>query len=392
MCILISGLIAEDIGVIAEGTDYGGSIGIEGSYFHHDIADKRNGILAVHFKLHLNKSFENGQLVVKFKGILDSEDKSRRYVDFNDFYYKHKFENSDLQIGRSTRFWGAMEFYNSTDIFNTKDWLADPLDFDSKLGAWNIAYTKYFNDDEFSIIIKVHEENQAVQDNESVYNIYYPFPYDDNLITQESRNRPSVFLKYSGNNEDMQLDYSFIYENGYDEQRYISLENGKLRQNAYLVNKLLGFATFVSGSTIYKTELSYTLSDNEYVSDYAQLGIGFEHTLSEFLDNADLGLLVEYYRYKSFDDTKLGAQELDKLFANDLTFAFRFSMNDVGGSEVLGGMDLDFDNKEKIFFISYDTRVSDTFKLEFSYRHLRSDLDSLFQGFDHVKAKLNYYW
>ncbi len=376
---------------MAEDVKYGGDIGIEGYYFHHDIPDKRSGAVALHFKIDWKKSFENSQFVVNLKGILDSEDKERRYVDFNDLYYKYKFEDSDLQIGRSTRFWGAMEFYNHTDIFNTKDWLDDPLDFDSKIGALNVAYTKYFGDDEFSIIVKVHEENQAVQDNESPYNIY-PLPYDDDLITQESRNRPSLFLKYSGSSEDIQLDYSFIYENGYDEQRYVSLEDGKLRQNAYLVNKLLGFATLVSGSTIYKTELSYTLSDNELVSDYAQLGIGVEHTISEFLEKNDLGLLVEYYRYKSFDDTKLGAQEFGELFANDLTFGFRFSMNDVEGSEVLGGIDLDLDNKEKIFFISYNTRVSDMFKLEFSYRHLSPEEDSIFQEFDDIRAEFAYHF
>jgi len=377
--------------LIAENVEYGGSIGIEGSYFQHNIPDKRNTAVALRFEIDLKKSFENSQVVVNLKGILDGEDTERRYVDFNDLYYKYKFEESDLQIGRSTRFWGAMEFYNHTDIFNTKNWLDDPLDFDSKIGAWNIAYTKYFGDNEFSIIIKVHEEKQAIQDNKSLYNIY-PLPYDNNLITQESRNRPSLFLKYSGSFEDIQLDYSFIYENGYDEQRYVSLVDGKLRQNAYLVNKLLGFATFISGSTIYKTELSYTFSDNELVSDYAQIGVGLEHTISGFFEKNDLGLLVEYYRYESFDDTKLGAQEFGKLFANDLTLGFRLSMNDIEGSEVLGGIDLDLDNKEKIFFISYDTRVSDIFKLELSYRHLSPEEDSIFQEFNEVNAKFAYHF
>ena len=385
MCVLlVSVLMADD-------AEYKGSIGIEASRLYHDVPDKRSSTMALHLELDWKKSFENAQFAIKLKAVMDRDDKERRYVEFNDFYYKYKFEQSDFQIGRSTRFWGALEFYNHTDVFNTKDWLNDPLDFDNKIGAWNVSYTKYFGDDEFSIIIKLHEEKQRMQDTRSMYH-FYPLPYDDDLLTQQSRNRPSVFIKYSGSSEDIQLDYSFIYENGYDEQRYITLIDGKLRQNAYLVNKLLGYATLVSGSTIYKTELSYTISDNEYVSDYAQLGIGLEHTLSGFWEQRDLGLLAEYYRYVSRDDTKLGAKEFGKLFANDLILGFRLSMNDVEGSEIKGGMDVDFDNQEKLFFLSYDTRVFDTYTLEFSYHHLSPKSDSFFQELDSVRVEFAYHF
>ena len=384
LTLLASVLMSEDV-------EYKGNIGVEASYYSHDIPNKRSRVSALHMEAEWKKTFENAQFVVKVKGVLDSDDKGRRYVDFNDLYYKYKFEDSDLQLGRNTRFWGALEFYNHTDVFNTKDWLDDPFDFDSKIGAWNLAYTKYFGDDELSVIIRVHEEKQPIQDPKSVYN-YFPLPYDDDLLTQESRNRPSFFLKYSGTSEDIQLDYSFIYENGYDEQRYMSVVEGNLRQNAYLVNKLLGFATLVSGSTIYKTELSYTFSSDEKVSDYAQIGVGIEHTLYGFWGQKDLGLLTEYYRYESRDDTKLGAEDFGNLFANDLTLGFRLSVNDFASSELLGGLAIDLDNKEKIFFVKYDTRLYEIFKLKFVYQHLAPESDSIFEELDRVSIEFGYYF
>jgi hypothetical protein len=78
----------------------------------------------------------------------------------------------------------------------------------------------------------------------------------------------------------------------------MSVKNGKLRQNAYLVDKFLAYATLVSGESIYKAEASYTISDDKKVSDYGQVGFGVEYTLYGLWDKKDLGLLAEYYRYE----------------------------------------------------------------------------------------------
>ena len=164
--------------------EYKGNIGFETQYLHHDVDNKRDSALALKLEAELKKELGDGAFVAKLKSIVDKDDQERRYVDFNDFYYQYNFEDSDLLIGRSTRFWGALEFYNLTDIFNTKDFLDDPFDYDSKLGSWNVAYTKYFDNSELSLIVKLHEERQRMQDNESVNN-FFPLPYEDNLKTQK---------------------------------------------------------------------------------------------------------------------------------------------------------------------------------------------------------------
>ena len=197
--------------LLAEDLEYKGNIGFESSYIDHNMDNKRDTQNALRLELELKKKTDSGQFVFLGEGIVDSEDKERRYLNVKDFYYKHEFENSDLLIGRNTRFWGAMEFYNHTDTFNTKDWLDDPFDYDAKIGANNIAYTQYFENSELSLIAKVHEERQRVQDSESVNN-YMPSVYDDKLETQEGRDRPTVYLKNSGSGEDVQVDYALIYK------------------------------------------------------------------------------------------------------------------------------------------------------------------------------------
>ncbi len=371
--------------------EYKGNIGFEAQYLNHDIENKRDNSLALRLESELKKEFGDGEIAINIKALYDKDDENRRYLDFNDLYYKYNFENSDILIGKNTLFWGALEFYNVVDVFNSKDFLDDPFDYDSKLGAWNIAYTSYFDNSEISLILKFHEQKQKMQDRESINN-FFPIAYDDDLITQKDKNRPTIFLKYSGSGDEIQIDYGLIYQNGYDQQRYMSVENGTLRQNAYIINKFMTYATLVSGDTIYKSEIAYALSDDKKVSDYLEFGLGVEYTLYGMWDKKDLGLLAEYYRYEAKDDEKMGADQFAKFFADDLTLGFRLSMNDLSSSEVLGGVDIDIDNKEKIFFVKYDTRVLEKYKLGLTYQHLSPEDESLFEELDRLKLEFGYYF
>ncbi len=377
--------------LLANGIEYKGNIGFESTYVDHNIAGKRDSQSAVRAELELKQKTANGQMVLNAKAIVDANDKNRRYVDINDLYYKHEFENSDLLIGRNTRFWGAMEFYNHTDAFNTKDWLDNPFDYDAKIGANNIAYTHYFENSDLAVIAKIGQEGQRVQDQESVNN-FLPANYDDSLQTQKHKNRPTVYVKYTGSAEETQFDYAVIYQNGYDEQRYLSPIAGKLHQNAYLVDKVMAYGTLVSGETIYKTELAYTKSDDVKVSDYAQYSVGLEHTLYGVWGKSDLGLLAEYYKYDERDSSKLGAKDFGNLFQDDLTLGFRLSVNDSSDSDVLGGVSIDRDNHEKLVFVEYNTRLFEKYKLGLSYQHLEPKVGSTFKELDSAMVEFGYYF
>lgn len=376
---------------MADGLEYKGNFSMEASYLDHDLDGKRDNEHAFQLEAEVQQPFESGKAVANLKAVYDLHDHERRYLDFNDLYYQQNFDDGDLLIGRNTRFWGAMEFYNHTDVFNTKDWLDNPFDYDSKIGADNIAYTRYLDNGEISVIAKVHEESQRVADQEAVNTFLPPF-YNDRLVTQEDRNRPTLYLKYNASGEETQIDYALIYQNGYDEQRYLAPVGLSLQQHAYIVNKVMGYATLVSGDMLYKTELAYTQSEENLVSDYAQMSLGAEYTLYGLWDQKDLGLLLEYYRYRAFDGEKLGAEDFGNLFANDLAFGFRVSMNDTADSEILGGIDIDQENAEQIVFVEYKTRLFDSYKLELRYQHLEPKVDSLFPKLDRATVAFGYYF
>jgi len=373
-------------------SEYKGYLGVEGDYFSHDIADKRDDAFALRGELEAKKSAGEGEFKLKAKAIYDKDDSKRRYVEFEELHYKYNFEDSELLIGRNTLFWGALEVYNLVDVFNTKDTLDDPFDYDAKLGSWNIAWTRYFENSELSFLLKLKEEDQKFQEPESVYN-FLPLPYDSDLKTQY-HDRPSLFVKYSGSGEEVQIDYAVIYEAGYDNLRYFTYEreSGKLRQNAYWVNKLMGYATLVHEDTIYKVESAFAVSDDVKVSDYLYTGVGLEHTLYGIWEKRDLGLLAEYYGYHQLNDTKLDANEMGVLFQNDLYIGGRFSFNDTASSEILAGVDVDLDNHEKLYLLQYTTRVAERYKVKLDYQHLSPADGSFFEKLDHMKLQVLYYF
>jgi hypothetical protein len=167
---------------------------------------------------------------------------------------------------------------------------------------------------------------------------------------------------------------------------------GSLHQTAYLVDKIMAYGTLVSGETIYKTELAYTKSDDEKVSDYAQYSLGVEHTLYGVWGKSDLGLLAEYYKYDDKDSSKLGAKEFGNLFQDDLTLGFRLTVNDSSDSDLLGGISIDRDNREKIVFIEYNTRLFEKYKLGLSYQHLEPKVGSTFKELDSAMVEVGYYF
>ncbi|MCK5853707.1 MAG: hypothetical protein KAG56_00710, partial [Sulfurovaceae bacterium] len=200
---------------VKDDLEYKGNIGVETAYFNHDMENKRDNQSAFRFELDGKYKIKNNQkIVAKVKAIYDTNDNKRRYFDINDLYFQHDFKNYSFLIGKSTRFWGAMEFYNQSDTFNTKDLLDNPFDYESKVGAWNIAYTRFFDNSEFSIIAKLHEEKQRMQESRSIYN-FLPYSYNEKLDT-DSDDVPTIYLKYSSSIDEHQIDYSVIYQNGYD--------------------------------------------------------------------------------------------------------------------------------------------------------------------------------
>lgn len=316
-----------------------------------------------------------------------SQHNDRSYLRINELYAQYDLENSQILFGKNIRFWGALEVHNLTDGFNITDFRSDPTEND-KVGSWNAAYTIYTDTGELALIAKINEENRKMPGQKYVY---YPFQntintisYDSDVKTEESANRPSIYLKYSGSaDSEYTLDYSFIFENGYDSQRYydkpVGTANEKIQENAYLVNKLMTYNTLVINSTLYKLEATYVdVIDDDNIADYYNIGLGIEHTLTQVHGEADLGLLAEYYKYETINrkSNQYTSNQLFEIFQNDIFFGARYSFNEGNDASIVGGGIFDLDEDEQVYYVEYESRINDMFKLNLDYRQTEPSSNS----------------
>ena len=333
------------------------------------------------------------------EGLKDTQEGERDYLRANEAYLQHDFIEQEVRItaGREVIFWGALEVYNPVDVINLQVISRDPFEV-FKLGSYLISVSKYFESSELELLATLYEQDQEFPGRESPYFIFPSFlTYDKNLITEDSRTRPTVYLKYSGSTDTLYpLDFAFTVSNGYDSQRFITLVgDGILRQNAYIASKFQTFDTLVINATLLKLEASYTDVKNvPFISDYYQVGAGIEHTLQQLYRSWDLGLISEYYLYKITDKDKFDDLRLFQSFQNDLFLGFRLTFNDAASSEIVGGgiFDLEYDGEYSLF-AEFNTRVFDRFTLSADIRKIVPNTEAiptLYQLIgDHLRITLN---
>ncbi len=303
---------------------------------------------------------------------LKGEDNNRSFARINEAYIKYENDNSEILLGKNIRFWGALEVKNIVDTFNIQDGRSDPFKTD-KIGAYNISYSHFFEDSELSVITKLYEQKNKMASNSYIYSILNEDEsFNTKIESEKSLHRPSIYLAYNGTRygDEYSLDYAFIYENGYDSQRYLTRTANEYTQHVYLVNKFMTYNTLVYDSTLYKLEALYTdVINNKNVSDYIHIALGVEHTLEQLENGHEIGLLAEYYYYDTLEKNKLTDLNLGETFQDDLFLGLRYNFNDVEDSNVVGGVILDTKYDEQSYYLEYQTRAFDMFKVKFDYRY-----------------------
>jgi len=328
---------------------------------------------------------------------LSDEKNERTFLRLDELYGSYNFDNDMLFGGRNIRFWGALEANNIVDTFNTRDFRTDMLD-PQKQGAWNVAYTHYTRSGEIALIVKLYEEQERMA---AYPYVYFFFPsyvdYDASLQSEESLYRPTAYLKWSGSTDtEYAVDYALILQHGFDSQRAFSgvfdpvNMVARLSQKVYLANKAMTYDTMVVGATLLKLEAQVTdvigttytaspIGGRLRVGDYYQFGAGIEHTLTAVLNEADLGLIAEYYYYNTFDHSADVADDLDlfQIFENDLFLGLRYTFNDISDSSVIAGTVIDMAYREQSYSVEYETRFFDVLSMKADYAYINPSKETL---------------
>ena len=310
------------------------------------------------------------------------DETGRSFARLDELYLKYDFDDSTAQAGKSIKFWGALELRNIVDVFNPNE-LRDDMFKTNRLGVWNASYSYYTDSGEISLIAKVAEPDQKMA---KFPYVYYVFPetvtYDDDLKTSNNSNRPSLYLTYNATTDtEYALDYAFIYEHGYDSQRYFSLAINQpdlYLQNAYQVDKFMTYNTLVIGSTLVKLEALYAVvDDKEPISDYSHIAFGVEHALDDFDDGTTLSIISEYYKYTTYEEGKYTDLQLFESMQDDIFLGIRYALNNADDSEMVGGVIHDLEYDEQTYYLELESRVGDSFKVEIDYYYIEPSKKAL---------------
>ena len=298
--------------------------------------------------------------------------KKRRYLYLNELYASKSMKEYRFEIGKRIVYWGELEGYNITDVFNPKNYLLDPFDKSAKLGSWSAALSRYFGDDVLEAGVKFYEENLVLSD---AHTPYYPLPlpYNKTLTLQNRRYTPTFYIGYTLTSETfVESESRLIVWHGYDNKRnFIPIAYGQeLGQYAYRVNKALFLSHIVYDDMLFKAEGSYThVIDYAPMSDYWQFGIGAEKSLYD-IAGTDVTLYAEYYRYVYKENTKVKNVDISEIYNDDLFLAAKLNFNDTRSSELRAGMLYDIGNREKVFKVEAKTRLMDRFVLHAQWLHM----------------------
>lgn len=304
----------------------------------------------------------------------ESEKTKRTFARLDELFLKYDGEDDSFSAGKSIKFWGSLELRNIVDGFNPNEF-RDDMFSTNKLGVYNASYSHFTDNGEVSLIVKLHEQDLKMAQHPYVY---YPFPqvisYEKNLQTTKSQNRPSLYLKYNGSTDtEYALDYAFIYENGYDSQRYFTTvlnQPARYVQNAYLVDKFMTYNTLVVGLTLVKFEALYAdVQSGVAVGDYSHIALGLEHTIEQD-SGTTLGVIAEYYKYDTYESDKFNDLQLYETMQNDLFLGMRYVLNDADDTSIVGGVVADMEYSEQTYYVKYESRFGSSMKVECDYYYV----------------------
>jgi len=305
----------------------------------------------------------------------ETKKNERTFFRVDELYARYDLEDDALQMGKSIKYWGALELVNIVDVFNPRDLRTDIFN-SQKLGVWNISYSHFSEDGELSLVVKLNEADQKMAADSYVYYFLPQFlHYDEHLQTSNGRNYPSTYLSYSSSVEsEYAFDYALILEHGYDSQRYFSrsvLNPLLLHQNSYLVNKVMAYSTLVVDTTLLKLELLYAdVIEDKSVGDYSHIAFGFEYTIENIYDKAGLGIIAEYYRYDSYESDKYDDIALYETMQNDIFIGARYSFNNSDDTSVVGGIVHDVEYDEQVYYMEYESRMNEDIKIALDYYYI----------------------
>lgn len=366
-------------------------LSIESMYFFNDpqLSQQSNSSTSLTFQPKYKQSWDFSKKVLDVQLFLreNANDDERSHQDIRELSWSHSIDNFEYKVGISKEFWGVAESYHLVDVINQLD-NVEEVDFQSRLGQ-PMVKTSYFSDvGSFQAwVLPYFRERNFASNKSRVFS--GPVNIDEDAA------------EYYSSKKEKHVDYALRYSNNFNEYDVgLSYFQGTSRTPVLNYDASGNrFVPFYDQLKQLSTDIQWTgdallLKLEALIRNEANFGsssalvAGFEYTFFDIYNEHDIGFISEYL-YDERGKTRTS-------FDNDLFWGLRYTLNDIGSTEVLVGGFFDLDNASHVPRFKLQQRINNDWKYEFILQgyHNIDGVDLFFYDIkddDFMRFNLRYY-
>jgi len=354
----VAGGVAPPVADAAAGQEIRGSLFVENRLFPNDplFAEQSDAVfspsigLAPELILWMDGDGPELRLTPMLR--LDAHDASRTHFDIREASALWMRDGWTLMAGVGKVFWGTTESVHLVDIINQNDGVED-IDGEDKLGQPMVNLTLERDWGALDLFVMPYFRERTYPGSEGRLRGLAPVLEDAFYESDAGRWRPDFAARWSHSLGSMDLGVAGFY--GTSREPYLRStvvgEGFALQPHYTIIDQFSVDAQYTRGATLWKLE---AMMRGGHGDRFAAGVLGVEHTLFGLGSGAsDLGLLAEVMLDRRGQDAPYTA------FDNDVFVGFRWALNDVQGTSILGGPIVDLDHGETIAFIEAERRFGE---------------------------------
>ena len=334
----------------------------------------------------------------------DVNDPERTHADLRQADWLHAEDDWSFTLGFSKVFWGVTESQHLVDIINQSDAIED-VDGEDKLGQPMAQFTYLTDYGNVSLLYMPYFRERTFPGRDGRLRPPLPIDTDTAMYADGAEEwHPDVAVRYKLITGNYDIGLSHFHGTARDPVLRAQLDSNGLPVLVpfYDVIDQTGLdVQYTTPSWLWKLEAIHRAGQGGRF--WAMAG-GFEYTFYDIDgENTDLGVLLEYHRDLRDKNPSFAAGGASAvatapftLFDNDVFAGGRLLLNDVDDTELLAGMIIDTNTRERVFQVEASTRYGDNWKVELDLR-LYSGIEPTdplfaFRQDDHIQLRLARYF
>ena len=338
-----------------------------------------NLALAVDMEFKYEKSFQQHKF--QFFTRNDTKDSTRNISYLKDAYLGLNFNNVEVLAGYQIFNWSTTEAFHPVDVINSRNYDSDTESIE-RMGLPALTITYLFDTGSVSLInytdvIVPYFPGSSNRLNflGGALQLGTPLVLKKDETISDSLKAPQIALKFDKSFDSSDL--SITYLDHIDTTQPSFVLSGLSLLPVFIQKNQIGVTyQYAINDSLIKVEAAHKDFKNDITTaygtnnqlDHSDIAVGFEYSYNHKKGPTST-FIIEY-------DKLLGQPKEESLqlsiFENDILLGYRLAINDIKSKELFIGLINDLYLTESITSFSYSQRLTDVWKINFSFRGTHS--------------------